>query len=160
MALVSAQVNKLVNTAATALGYEWVGCELLQNGRSSTLRVYIDSPKGIGVGDCAKVSRQISAALDVEDLIVGHYLLEVSSPGLNRPLFRLSQYTPFIGQCIKIRLHQPVENQRNFTGILEAIEENKAILLKINDENTRRFLFQDIAKANVISDFEDTHHDK
>ena len=74
------------------MGYEFVGCELNRHSGGSLLRIYIDKETGVNVDDCARVSRQVSATLDVEDPIQGRYTLEVSSPGIDRPLFDLSHY--------------------------------------------------------------------
>src|SRR5690606_38077927 len=112
-----------------SLGYEFVGCELLRQKRSSLLRIYIDTPQGITLTDCTQVSRQVSAMLDVEDPIQGGYTLEVSSPGLNRPLFELAHYEKQLGQRVKVRLRVPFENKRNFIGTLQKVENSKIYLI-------------------------------
>lgn len=119
-------LQKLIEPAIAALGYELVGTEYLPQGKHSLLRIYIDTPDGIKVEDCERVSHQVSGLLDVEESIQGQYTLEVSSPGLDRPLFKIEHFDRFVGQQIKVRLKLPLigqgigqENgQRNFTGKL------------------------------------------
>lgn len=133
----------------TAMGYEFVGCEIQRQGRSSVLRVYIDSENGITLDDCSKVSHQVSAMLDVEDPIQGNYNLEISSPGLDRPLFEIAQYRKFIGNRIKVRMHDPIYNQRNFVGVLQRVEETEIYLLVDTEEVV--LPFPSIEKAKVIA---------
>ncbi|NAW67473.1 ribosome maturation factor RimP, partial [Photobacterium halotolerans] len=97
MTALEMQLTELLEAPVTALGYELVGLEFIRAGEHSTLRVFIDHENGITVDDCADVSRQISAVMDVEDPITVAYNLEVSSPGLDRPLFRAAHYEQFIG---------------------------------------------------------------
>ncbi len=111
-------LQKLIEPAIAVLGYELVGTEYLPQGKHSLLRIYIDTPDGITVEDCERVSHQVSGLLDVEDSIQGQYTLEVSSPGLDRPLFKIEHFDRFIGQQIKVRLKLPLSGQRNFTGKL------------------------------------------
>lgn len=143
-------VNTLRDQLASlieALGYEFVGCELQRQGRDSLLRIYIDSSSGVTLDDCTKVSRQVSAMLDVEDPIPGRYTLEVSSPGIDRPLFNIQQYKKQIGQRIKVRLKEPVENRRNIVGVLLEVEEMN-IHLKV-DEQTIIVPFSKIEKGKL-----------
>jgi ribosome maturation factor RimP len=144
--------NRLAGLIA-AMGYEFVGCELQPQGRSSVLRIYIDTEQGITLTDCSKVSRQISAMLDVEDPIQGDYSLEISSPGLNRPLFEIDQYKKVIGSRIKVRMYNPLNNQRNFVGILQQIDETNDIHLLMDTEKVI-LPFSGIEKARVIPDLE------
>jgi ribosome maturation factor RimP len=117
------------------------------------LRIYIDKDP-ITVEDCEKVSRQIASLLDVEDLITNRYTLEVSSPGMDRPLFTLDQYNQYKGEKITLRLRLPLDGRRNFKGFLGGIE-GEDILLTTED---KEFIFpiQIIEKANVIPSFEDS----
>ncbi len=137
----------------TAMGYEFVGCEQQGKGRGSVLRVYIDHAQGITLADCSKVSHQVSAMLSVEDPIQGDYSLEISSPGLNRPLFEIEQYRKFMGCRIKVRLSQPHNNQRNFVGILQQVDESDDIHL-LTDTETVVLPFSSIEKARIIPDLE------
>ena len=144
-----AQLNKMFAPVVEGLGYEFVGLEYRSGSSPALLRIYIDHDNGIGVDDCAKASRQISAVLDVEDPIKGEYTLEVSSPGLDRPLFVAAHYQKFIGEMIKCKLRMPFNGRRNFTGrLLEANE--KSITLSIDNESIELFI-DDIEKANLVA---------
>ena len=103
------QLQALLAPVVEALGYECWGVEFLSQGRHSLLRVYIDHANGVLVGDCEKVSRQISGVLDVEDPISSEYTLEVSSPGMDRPLFTLEQFARHAGELVKSKLRSPFE---------------------------------------------------
>ena len=143
-------IRNFVSPIATGLGYEFVGAVFGQAESGLTLRVYIDLADGISVDDCASVSRQISAALDVEDLIHGDYFLEVSSPGLDRPLFSLADYERQIGQEIKLRMTVPhASGRRNFRGTLQQVDEPKVVLEV--DTEIFELEFSDIESANVIA---------
>lgn len=142
------RLEKLLEPTITALGYEFVGCQLMPQGRKCLLRVYIDSEQGINVDDCAKVSYQVSAILEVEDPIAQAYTLEVSSPGLDRPFFKPAQFTPFVGQKVQVRTHTPREGQRNFSGAIIAVTTQQ---LELDIEGQVIALpFDDIDKANLI----------
>lgn len=106
----------LLAPVVEALGYQCWGIEFLSQGRHSLLRVYIDHADGILIDDCEKVSRQLSGVLDVEDPISDEYTLEVSSPGMDRPLFTLEQFSAHVGEQVKIRLRTPFDGRRNFRG--------------------------------------------
>ena len=109
MATKEQQMEAMLAPTVEALGFELWGLEYLSQGRHSLLRVYIEHDKGISVDDCAAVSEQVSAVLDVEDPITGEYTLEVSSPGMDRLLFKLEQFTAYIGEEIDIRLRSAFE---------------------------------------------------
>ena len=121
------QICDMLEPVTRSMGYEFVGAELGQAENGMTLRVYIDVDKaeGIKVEDCADVSRQLSALLDVEDPIAGEYCLEVSSPGIERPLFNEEQFTAEVGKMVKIKLLHPLVmesgERRNFKGTLKTV---------------------------------------
>jgi ribosome maturation factor RimP len=117
-------------------------------GQYSTVKIYIDSQKGIDIEDCAKVSRQVSDLLDVEEPINGEYTLEVSSPGLNRRLFKLNHYAAFIGSEVRIRLKRPYEGQRKYSGQLRGVERDEIVLGY--QEQEMLFPFEEIERANVV----------
>lgn len=142
-------LQTLLEPAVTALGYELLGCVYVPQGRRGLLRIYIDSEKGIQLADCEKVSRQVSAVLDVEDPIKGAYTLEVSSPGLNRPLFTLAHFQRVIGEMIELRLHAPIANRRQFRGILQNVVADQ-IIIKIQDAEFK-LSFANIARANLLA---------
>ena len=143
-------LNHLIEPAVSALGYELVGCELSGGlkGRK-LLRVYVDGPNGVTLDACASISRQIGAVLEVEDPIRGAYYLEVSSPGLERPLFTLAHYQRFIGRRIKVRLRMAEEARRNFAGVLTAVE-GEELTLTLDDGEQIRLAFCDIEKGNLV----------
>ncbi|MEX1198653.1 MAG: ribosome maturation factor RimP [Pseudohongiellaceae bacterium] len=116
------RVQQLIAPTVNALGVALWGVEYLSRGRRSLLRIYIDrDPGGVDVDDCERVSRQVSALLDVEDPIAGEYTLEVSSPGLDRPLFDASQFSQYAGHEVKLVLRMPVEGRRKLKGIIESV---------------------------------------
>ncbi len=141
-------LSNLLAGAVAAVGYELWGYEYFPRGKTSLLRVYIENTKGTTIDDCAAASKQISAVLEVEDPIAASYTLEVSSPGLNRPLFTLAHYQSVLGSQIKIRLHQPRAGQRNYTGRLQHADEAN-ITLEVDNEIVQLPL-NDIEKANLI----------
>lgn len=133
-----------------SMGYEFVGVEKAGGGNHLVFRVYIDKEHGITVYDCEKVSRQISALFDVENPITGHYNLEVSSPGLNRPLFTLEQFKKVLGKQIKVQLKELVQERRRLKGILNKVTATDIYLI-IEDEEIV-LAFSNVEKANVIAD--------
>lgn len=146
------QLQALLAPVVEALGYECWGIEFLSQGRHSLLRVYIDHANGILIDDCEKVSRQISAILDVEDPISNEYTLEVSSPGMDRPLFTLGQFARNAGEQVKIRLRTPFEGRRNLQGLLRGIENQDVVVLV--DDHEFLLPIDLIDKANIIPRFD------
>ncbi|EMV9185947.1 ribosome maturation factor RimP [Pseudomonas sp. NY15437] len=146
------QLQALLAPVVEALGYECWGLEFISQGRHSLLRVYIDRPEGILIDDCEVVSRQVSGILDVEDPISGEYTLEVSSPGMDRPLFTLEQFARYVGEQVKIKLRTPFERRRNFQGILRGVEEQDVVVLV--DDHEYLLPVDSIDKANIIPRFE------
>ena len=142
---------ELIAPVVATLGYELWGCELQGLGKHTLLRVYLDAAQGITVADCEKVSKQISAILDVEDLIMGPYDLEVSSPGLDRALFKREHYQRFIGSKVHIKLHMPLHGQRNYGGIISAVSDNEVTITADNKEIV--LAIADIEKANIVPEF-------
>jgi ribosome maturation factor RimP len=146
------QLHTMLAPAIVALGYEFWGLEYFTHGGQSVLRVFIDNPNGIGVEDCAQVSRQISAVLDVEDPIAGEYTLEVSSPGMDRPLFTLEQFRLYIGEQVRIRLRTPFEGRRNFNGRLVNVEDEDIVVAV--DEHEYLLPVETIDKAHLVPRFD------
>ncbi len=151
MAVASAQLRKMLEPGVQGQGFELVEVELSGTSRHSLLRVYIDSPAGVTVDDCARVSKQLSAILDVEDLIDGRYTLEVSSPGLDRPLVKPEDFTRFTGEMIRVRLGQPLGGRKNFKGRLIAVAPEHVVLGL--DGETLDLAFDRIEKARLIPKF-------
>ena len=142
-------IQQLIEPAINGLGFDLWGIQQVSQRGSSTLRIFIDSDKGITVDDCAKVSYQVSSVLDVEDPIEGRFTLEVSSPGMDTPLFTLPQYMKYIGQWLKISLRVPFDGRRRFVGVLTAIEDEEIVLQVEQEEYV--LPFETIEKANVVS---------
>ena len=140
-------LDELIGPAVAALGYEFVGCEFLSQGRHSLVRVYIDKPEGISVDDCALASQQISAVFEVADPIKGEYNLEVSSPGMYRPIFTVEQMQAFVGQQMRIKTSEPIATRRNFCGVLLGLE-GEVVLLQVDDKEYR-IAFNKIDKAHL-----------
>ena len=141
-------IRQLIEPAVLGLGYQLWGVQHISQGRHSTLRIFIDSENGITVDDCARVSHQVSGVLDVEDPIQSRYTLEVSSPGIDRPLFTLEQYKLNVGQWVNMRLQVPYEGRRKFSGLLTAVEGDD-VVIRIDDEEYL-LPFEIIDKANIV----------
>jgi len=146
------QLQALLAPVIEALGYVCWGVEYISQGRHSLLRVYIDHPNGILVEDCEAVSRQVSGVLDVEDPITNEYTLEVSSPGMDRPLFTLEQFAAHVGEQVKVKLRSPFEGRRNFQGLLRGVEDQDVVVQV--DEHEYLLPIEMIDKANVVPRFE------
>lgn len=146
----SAELRKLIEPAVTALGFELVGVEFIR-ARHGVLRVYIDHENGIGVNDCKAVSHQVSGLLDVEDPIRGEYSLEVSSPGLDRPLFQARDFERFAGHEINLRLLVPVDGQRKFKGTLAGMRDDH-VVIRMDDEELLVRL-DEIDQARLVPDY-------
>lgn len=145
---VAPALRERLEAGVRALGFEMVDAELGGARQNQTLRVYIDSPRGVTVEDCADVSRQLSALLDVEDPIPGRYTLEVSSPGLDRPLVTPADYRRFEGAEVRIRLARAHDGRRNFRGRIVATTADD-VVVEVDGE---RFAlpFADIERARLV----------
>lgn len=121
---VGAQLEHLVADVAAAAGVELVQVEVCGQGQGRLLRVLLDQPAGIGLEDCERVSRALSEALDRDETVMpGAYTLEVSSPGLDRPLVRPADYVRFAGRRARVRTRQAIGGSRNFVGVIETSDE-------------------------------------
>lgn len=150
--LSSARLTHLLQPLVEDLGYEFVGLEHSSNPKSPSLVIYIDRPDGIAVEDCARVSREVAALLDVEDPIPGHYDLEVSSPGLDRPLFTLEQFERFSGDVAQVSLFAPLDGRRKFKGEILGIQDGK---VRLDQDGTEVELdMGNIAKARLVPDYD------
>lgn len=142
----------LIEPIVEGLGYEVVDIEYRPHSRDGLLRIYIDHENGIQMHDCSAVSRQISAMLDVEDPIPGQFNLEVSSPGLDRPLRKAEDFEKFAGEKVKIKMSMPtLEGQRNFTGKLLGLKDNE-VMIKVDGE-THYLQLGGIDKAHLAPKF-------
>ncbi len=134
------------------MGYELVGVEYLTQGDAGgLLRIYIDRDGGITVDDCARVSHQVSGILDVEDPIHGNYSLEVSSPGLDRPLFYKKDFALFADSEVTIKLRARIHGRRNFKGVLKGVEGDDVLV--VVDGETFSLPLDQIEKARLVPKF-------
>ncbi|MBQ0832046.1 MULTISPECIES: ribosome maturation factor RimP [unclassified Marinobacter] len=147
------QLEDILQPVVEGLGYEFWGIDYRSQGYQSLLRVFIDDAEnGIGIDDCEKVSRQISGVMDVEDPIKTEYTLEVSSPGMDRPLFRPEHYQAFVGHQVQIRLRMAFDGRRKFQGLIKAVEGDDVVV--IVDDHEYLLPFDSIEKAHIIPVFE------
>ncbi|WP_428086838.1 ribosome maturation factor RimP [Candidatus Thioglobus sp.] len=153
MAKITEKMTDLVAPVLEDMGYELVGIEYIASGKHSTLRIFIDTDNGIGIEDCEKVSHQLSAIFDVEDPIVGQYNLEVSSPGIERPLFNISHYQRFLGNDISLRMVRPISGQRKFKGSIGSVSELNNTIELVTELGPVTLDIDMIDKANLIADF-------
>jgi ribosome maturation factor RimP len=150
------EIENIIKPVIETLGFELWGIDFFGSMRPALLRIFIDRTEGyVSLDDCTRVSREISAVLDVEDLIVGNYKLEVSSPGLERPLFKIEHFRRFIGQNVQIRLFAPENGRRKFNGIIKEVKDDTIIITTIEDNTERVFVlpFEKIEKANLSIKF-------
>lgn len=132
--MTSDELESLLEPEITRMGYELVDLEMHIAGRGSVLRVFIDAPDGVTVDDCADVSRRVSALLDVEDPIPGEYNLEVSSPGLDRPLRRDSHFVKYAGSEIRVRMQKGFVGRRRVKGRLVGLENDEIVIVADGEE--------------------------
>ena len=149
MASKEQQLTELLKPVVEALGFELWGLDYTSQGKNSVLCIYIDSEKGIHVDDCAAVSRQVSGVLDVEDPITSEYNLEVSSPGMDRPLFTLEQFKRYVGEFVDVKLRYAFEGRRKFKGRLVGIEDGEDLVVQV-DSHEYLLPIDAIDKANLI----------
>ena len=145
-------IQKMIEPVINALGLQLWGVEYLGQGRHTLLRIFLDKAGGVNIEDCAEASRQISSILDVEDPIKDEYTLEVSSPGMDRILFRPEQYKLYLNSKLKIRLSGNVGGRRNFTGVLRDVTgaDGEVEIIVMVDEEETRFPLHTIEKANLV----------
>ena len=145
-------LTKLVRGAVEVLGYELVGVELLSGPKAGhLLRIYIDSETGIGLTDCEKTSHQVSGVLEVEDPINGEYALEVSSPGLDRPLFEQAHFERFAGHVARVKLNVALEGRSNYKGTIIEVDGDD-LVLQVGAESVR-LPFAQISSARLVPQF-------
>ncbi|CAN5417295.1 ribosome maturation factor RimP [soil metagenome] len=148
---VQSPLNTVLEQAVIALGYEYVGHQYFPRGKTGTLRVYIDTKEGgVTVEDCSKASRQINAVLNVENVLQSDYVLEVSSPGIERPLFTIEQLQQSVGKQVQIRLQTLNNARRNLVGILQNVSADN-VMLQVEKEEIVLPL-ADIEKANLVAE--------
>ncbi|MFP4561066.1 MAG: ribosome maturation factor RimP [Thiohalorhabdus sp.] len=133
-----------------AMGYELVELELVGGGGNRVLRLFIDAPSGVTLDDCAAVSEAVEEVLDAEDPIPGEYSLEISSPGVDRPLRKPDDYRRFAGEQVKVKTFGPINGQRSFTGTLVGLEEEQVIVE--TPEGRAAIPREQVAKAHLVAD--------
>ena len=153
MAKIADKVFSIINPIVIDMGYELLGIEYVAGGKHSVLRIYIDCEEGIRVDDCETVSRQVDAIMDVEDLINGQYNLEVSSPGIERPLFVIEHYQRFLGHDICLRTYRPIDGRRNFTGSIASVRETSNTIELVTELGSVTLYIDLIEKANLVAHF-------
>ena len=147
-----AKLTTLLQPLVEDLGYEFVGLDYSRNPKNPVLVVYIDKSEGIAVEDCERTSREIAALLDVQDPIPGHYVLEVSSPGLDRPLFTPAQFEKFAGEMVQISMFAPVAGRRKFKGRILAVQGGEILIEQ--DGTEVKLEHGNIAKARLVPDYD------
>jgi len=149
------KIRVLAEDLLANLGYELVDLEFSQNDEGSLLRLFVDKEGGVTLDDCTHVSRMFGALLDVEDPISGGYNLEISSPGLNRPLRRFRDFSARIGETVKVTLVRPLDGRRRFKGVLkEVTEEPLTVTIEVDGEEYIVPL-DESSKCNLVYKFGD-----
>ncbi len=149
--LIAEKVCGLAEKPVKAKNLELVHVEIFGPKSKPTVRVFIDSPDGITHDHCSDVSAVVGEILDSEDFISSRYVLEVSSPGIERGLYSLRDFEKFAGSLAKVKTRSPVEGQRNFRGTIKGVE-NEEIYFEDRSSGTVKFSFSDVAKANLEVD--------
>ncbi|AJY52473.1 MULTISPECIES: ribosome maturation factor RimP [Halomonadaceae] len=153
MATKHAALHALIEPVVAAMGFELWGIDHLSQGKNSRLVIYIERESGVSVEDCADISRQVSAVMDVEDPIAGEYRLEVSSPGMARPLYSLDQFTRFQGHHVALKLRTAFDGRRKYQGLLVGVEGDE-VLIQLDGEEYC-FPIESIDSAHIVPQFDD-----
>jgi ribosome maturation factor RimP len=142
------KLTAMLRPAVEETGKELLGVEFISAGNHSVLRLFIDHENGIDVDDCAEVSRQVGAILDVEDPISSEYSLEVSSPGLDRPLFDKAHFEAVVDETVEVKISMPLNGRRKFKGKLVAVENDSLIVMVDNEEY--ELVISNIDKSHLV----------
>ncbi|MDF1761743.1 MAG: ribosome maturation factor RimP [Coxiellaceae bacterium] len=145
------QLEAIFTPSVEALGYHIWHCELQTAGKRKILRLLIEGENGVSANVCAKISRQVSSILDVEDLVSGQYMLEVSSPGMDRPLVKPEHFQQYIGRKVKLKLRMSQQERRQWSGVLQQCDDEQIHL--VTDEGELDVSLDNIDKANLVPDF-------
>ena len=143
------KVEEIAERVASSEGLELVLVEYKQQGGRWVLTVYIDKEEGVGLSDCQNISKQLSTIFDVEDVIPHRYTLEVSSPGLNRPLVKEKDYIRFCGRKVKIETVNPIEGRKRFVGSLIGCQDGIISLALEKGEQPLTIPLKEVAKARL-----------
>jgi len=150
---ITKQVSELIEPILDGMGFELVDLEYLSDRGRWVLRIYIDKSNGVTLDDCATVSGELGDIIDIKNIIDHEYVLEVSSPGLNRPLKKEADFIRVIGKRIRVKMRKPVEGRRNFTGILNDFREKKLVME--SEGGLVTLAWPEIEKANLVYEFND-----
>ena len=142
-------LKRTLTAVVEAMGYQLVGVEFHAHRDNSLLRIYIDSENGINLDDCQRVSHQLSGVLEVEDPITGRYTLEVSSPGLDRPLFEAGHFIRFAGSEVRIQLRELLDGRRKLVGRLLGMRDNEVVIVD-SEGREWRVPLERIEKARLV----------
>ena len=145
------RIDKIATKAAADNGVEFVHSEIVGSKRNMTVRIYIDKPQGVTLEDCSIVSRSIEDVIDADDFIPSAYVLEVSSPGLERPLFSIKDFEKFTGKKAKVKTSEAIDGQANFNGRIASVDGSE-IVFEDKTNGTVRIPFDKVAKANLKVD--------
>ncbi len=152
MSLRTGALKELLKPVVMSLDCTLWGIEFVNHRNQRTLRIFIDNEKeNINLDDCERVSRQCASILDVENMIDEHYVLEVSSPGIDRPLMELNHFEQYLGSKVELKLRFPLQGRRNFKGFLKQVDGNDIILAGPDEDYI--FVFGTIDKANLVPIF-------
>ena len=148
------RVEQIAVSVTEPAGIEFVHCEIAGSKRNPTVRLVIDKPGGVTLEDCAQVSRDVEAILDRDDFIPTAYVLEVSSPGIERELYALADFEKFTGKDVRIKTNRAIGGQRNFSGAIVGVKENE-IDIEDRTNGPVRIPYESVVKANLIVDITD-----
>ena len=148
---ITERVRAIAEKAAKAHGVELVHIEIAGTKRDAVVRIYIDKEGGVTLEDCSTVSRDIEAVLDEEDFIPSRYVLEVSSPGIERELYSIADFEKFSGQLIKVKTRESIDGQKTFVGNIVGVNGN-SVSIEERNKGVMNFDHSDIAKANLKID--------
>ncbi|HJX33633.1 MAG TPA: ribosome maturation factor RimP [Desulfatiglandales bacterium] len=151
-AVITGQITDLIEPILLELGFELVDVDYLSEHERWVLRIYIDKAGGVTIDDCAKISGELGDLIDIKDIVRHEYVLEVSSPGLNRPLKKEADFIRVIGKKVRAKMKMPVNGRRNFCGYLKDVRDH---IIYIEDEGGLITLsWPEIDKANLVYEFE------
>ena len=145
------KINSIIAPIIEFMGYELVGTKILAQGKTSMIRVYIDKTNsGVNIEDCSKVGKKIKYLLEVEKIFNSSFTLEVSSPGVDRPLFFINHFKKFVGKEIKLKLNKKKNDKSNYVGTIESVDLSTEQFTLISDNQPIKFELNEINKANLI----------
>lgn len=152
MAALQERLQQMLEPVVESLGYELVLLEYSPSPKNALLRLYIDGAAGIGLDDCERVSKEVSGVLDVEDPIRSAYRLEVSSPGLDRPLVKPAHFERFAGQRARVQLLAPLNGRRRFAGAIRGVA--GGVLTLDTEEGIAEIPLSEIDRARLVPDYD------